>query len=329
MSKIKYLVSSRTAFVTDPAYARFESFLSPPDDLGKCKFAILGIPFEGLMYSPAGARAAPKFIRECLSRLRTFSADLEVDVSDVGICDLGDVDVEPLDYDETYKRVDHILSQVFQSGSVPLILGGSHSITEGTVKSFSKFYGGNIGLLWVDAHTDTFPTPYHGDPHYNGCPMIRLIEDGAVKPDKVAEIGIRGFVTNKSTWDKAKELGVNIFKMDDFSRDGFEKTLEKAIEVVTNGTRTFYTSLDIDAAEGSSVPGTQSPDPNGFTPREMCLISRKAGLAGSGAIDIVEVCPPTDLGSINPMTSRLAAFMLLEVMAGITFRMREKLQTPH
>src|SRR5690606_19289850 len=44
-----------------------------------------------------------------------------------------------------------------KDGALPLVLGGDHSISIGTVAALAAGYrerGQRIGLLWVDAHTD-------------------------------------------------------------------------------------------------------------------------------------------------------------------------------
>lgn len=320
---MEYLIEKVSGFqpvIVDKVHAKFDSILVSKEELRKGDVALFGIPFEGMTYNPVGARAGPKGIREAFETCRPYNSILKMDITEtIRVADIGNIDVEPLDYDETFRRIDGVLKEVLKQGWVPIILGGSHTITEGTVKTFSKHFGGKIGLLWLDAHPDTMES-YHGDIHFCGCPLIRLIEDGAVRAENVVHIGIRGFTNSKATIDKIDELGVNVFNMDFVRRNGIDQTIEKALKIVKDGTKAFYTTLDIDVVEGGLVPGTQSPNPGGLMPLEIMEMARKASLAGSEAFDIVCVAPPVDVAQ---MTTKLAASLVLEMMTGVAYRSRK------
>ncbi len=305
--------------ITDKTHAKFGSILKPREELRKGDVVLLGIPFEGMTYAPVGGRYGPKGIRDALADQRTYNLSLEIDVTEtIGVGDLGDIDVEPLDYDETFRRTGYVLKEILKQGWVPIIFGGSHSITEGTFRAFSEYYDGKVGLLWFDSHPDTMDA-YHGDKHYCGCPLIRLVEGGFVRAENVVHMGLGGFCNSKATIDKIRELGVNVFTMDFFRKNGLDQTIEKALKLAKDGTKVFYTTLDIDATEAGFVPGTQSPTPGCFMPFEMMEMARKVSLAGSSAFDLVEVAPPLDVAQ---MTTRLASVLVLEMMTGVAYRSR-------
>ena len=319
---MEYLVEmdgKRQPPTRDETHAKFYAFLRPKEELRRGDVVFFGIPFEGLIYTTASGRYGPKGIRDALEGFRTYSPELKIDIAEaIRFADLGDVNVEPLDYEETFKRTGHVLKEVLKQGWVPIIFGGSHSITEGTVRAFSEYYDGKIGVLWIDAHPDTMES-YHGDKHYNGCPQLRLVEDGFVKGEKIAAMGLRGFFSSKATMDKMEELGIQVFDMNYIRKHGLEQTIEEAVKIVKDGTEAFYTTIDIDATEGAYVPGTQGPTVGGFTPAEMTLIARKASLLGSSAFDITEVAPPLDVAQ---MTTKLAATLVLEMISGVAYRSR-------
>jgi len=306
--------------LADDDYAKFNSILIPKEKMREGDIALIGIPFEGLTYNPVGARGGPEGLRNALGFYRPYSPELDIDISEsIGVTDLGDIDIEPLSYEETFKRTGYVLKEILKKGWVPITFGGSHTIAEGTVRAFSDYYDRKIGLLWLDAHPDTMDS-YHGDKHYCGCPVARLVEDGYVDPENVVILGVRSFHDSKGTIYKAKELGVNNVLMDTIRERGIDQTLKEALEKVKDGTTAFYTSVDTDAIEGGFVPGTQAPCPGGFMPYEMMRMIREISLAGSGAFDIVEYAPALD---VRGMTGLLMAELVLEMIAGVAYRAKK------
>ncbi|MBV9670600.1 MAG: arginase family protein, partial [Acidobacteriales bacterium] len=50
-----------------------------------------------------------------------------------------------------------LIVKTLESGSVPLVLGGDHSVAAGTVIGVAEFFrrkNQKIGLIWIDAHAD-------------------------------------------------------------------------------------------------------------------------------------------------------------------------------
>ena len=314
---VEYLTTRKGGLgltIEDQKYAKFNSVLVSREKLREGDIALLGIPFEGLTYNPVGGRGGPEGIRKGLGFYRPYSPELDVTIGeDIQVSDLGDIAVSPLSYDETFKRIDSVLKNVLEKRFVPIAFGGSHTITEGTVKAFSDFHNRNVGLLWFDAHPDTMED-YYGDKHYCGCPVLRIVEDGYVKPENVVILGVRSFHDSKGTIYKAKELGVNMIYMDDIREQGIEKNLRWALERVKDGTEAFYTTLDTDVIEGNFVPGTQAPCPNGYLPNEITKCVRQVALSGCAAFDVVELAPSLD---VRDTTCLLMASLVLEMIAGV------------
>src|SRR5437899_9956163 len=50
-----------------------------------------------------------------------------------------------------------LVLKTLEAGKVPVVLGGDHSVAAGTVAGVAEFYrrdNKNIGLIWIDAHSD-------------------------------------------------------------------------------------------------------------------------------------------------------------------------------
>src|SRR5690606_12608893 len=136
---------------------------------------------EGLLLNDIGGKGGPAGLRTALSRLRPYSAALDLEITEHrSLSDLGDVDVAPLDYTTTFERTEATMHAVLERQFVPLTSGGSHSITEATLRAFSEHHDKNVGAVWLDAHPDLMDS-YNGDRHYCGCPMRRLLDEGLLK----------------------------------------------------------------------------------------------------------------------------------------------------
>src|SRR6201987_2608767 len=60
----------------------------------------------------------------------------------------------------TCAKSAELVLKTLESGKVPLVLGGDHSVAAGTVAGVAEFYrkqNQKIGLIWIDAHTDINP----------------------------------------------------------------------------------------------------------------------------------------------------------------------------
>ena len=299
--------------IVDPAFAKLGNRLVPPEKLKSGGFAFLGVPFEGMMINEVGGRGGPDGLRQALSRLRAYSVDLDIDFTDTnGFSDLGDVDVEYMSYDTTFRRTERAVKAALKRGFVPVIAGGSHSITEATMRAFSDFHGKNIGVVWFDGHPD-FMDEYKGDKHYCGCPLRRLVESGHVNPKKVAFFGLCGFANAAAEIRLGRKMGISFYTMEMFHDKGINACIEEAIEIAFDGTDAVYVTFDTDALDHTFAPATQYPRPGGFQAFETMRFVRRLGMAGAGAFDTAEYVPIIDT---TRNTGNLLATLYCEFMAG-------------
>src|SRR5258708_21190705 len=80
--------------------------------------------------------------------------------------DVGDVSVNPFDYEETFRQIEDRVSKLQSQGTTVVSLGGDHSIILPILRATSRKYP-QLTLIQFDAHTDTTaPTPPgHGSHH--------------------------------------------------------------------------------------------------------------------------------------------------------------------
>lgn len=215
--------------------------------------------------------------------------------------------------------------QSLEDEALPLVIGGDHSLAAGSVGASADYAaarGGDIGLLWVDAHGDmnTPATTLSGNVH--GMPLAALLgQEPAelsrigtafpkVKPEKTVLIGIRNLDAAEKT--QVRDAGVHVFTMKDVDRLGIATVMERAIAITTAGTVGVHVSFDLDVCDPSIAPGVGTPVKGGFNYREAHMVMEL--LADTGrvmAIDLVEINPILD---VRNQTAVLGAELALSAL---------------
>lgn len=204
----------------------------------------------------------------------------------------------------TFELVDRSL----EDGCLPLILGGDHSLSIGSVAAVARHHrarGASLGLIWVDAHADmnTPDTSPSGNVHGmslavlmgRGHPSLTAFSgDGpAVDPKNVTVLGARELDPGERAL--IAELGVRVFTMSEIDERGIGACMDEALERANAGTAGFHLSFDLDSLDPREAPGVGTPVQGGLTYREGHLVCEKA--AGTGrlvSLELVELNPVLD-----------------------------------
>lgn len=188
------------------------------------------------------------------------------------------------------------------AGSVPLFLGGDHSIALGTVAAARS--GGPAGVLWIDAHGD-FNTPetspsgnLHGMPLAaltgRGAPeMVDLVGSGPILAESdVVILGLRSLDDAERELLRASDVAV--FTMREIDELGIGPVSHQALERLQHCS-SLHISLDMDALDPREAPGVGTPVPGGLTYREAHLLMEiVASNAKVTSVDVVEINPILD-----------------------------------
>ena len=206
------------------------------------------------------------------------------------------------------ERTSAMVSASLEEGCFPLILGGDHSLSIGSVSALARHHrarGDAVGLIWVDAHADmnTLDTTPSGNIH--GMSLAILLGRGhprltgmagaepAVRPENVAVLGARELDAGERRL--IGDLGVRVFTMSEIDERGIGPCMEEALERANAGTGGFHLSFDLDSLDPGEAPGVGTPVQGGLTYREAHLVCEKA--AGSGrmlGLEVVELNPVLD-----------------------------------
>src|SRR5574337_1837431 len=81
-----------------------------------------------------------------------------------------------------------LVLKTLESGKVPIVLGGDHSVAAGTVAGVAEFYRRQeqkIGLVWIDAHSDINTPASSPSGNVHGMPLAAIMGLG---PPELANI---------------------------------------------------------------------------------------------------------------------------------------------
>jgi len=281
--------------------------------------ALLGIPFDGGTSYRTGSRFGPRDIRQNSSLIRPYNPVLQVSPFDVlRVADVGDVDVNPINIEDTYGRVEQAVADVLNAGVVPVCVGGDHSLSLPILRAVNRKHG-PVGMVHFDSHQDMWEE-YFGNKYFHGTPFRRAVEEGLLDTKRVIQIGIRGPVYADSDFDFARKHGIHWVTAPQVAHEGLEWVKEQML-VVRGGP--VYLSFDIDGVDPAFAPGTGTPEVGGLTSREALeLVRALVGVQLVGA-DVVEVSPPYDQAGITSMLAANILFEILSVMAATRLQTQE------
>jgi len=204
---------------------------------------------------------------------------------------------------DTSQRIAALVARAAREDSVPVVLGGDHSVALGTLAGLAEVHGPG-GTIWIDAHGDlnSPDTSPSGNVHgmvlaaVLGLAGDRFRGDGwglpAVAPGRVALVGVRSLDDGER--QVLRELDAKVFTMSEVDRLGIERAIRESLTHVA-GPGFVHVSLDMDAMDPEVAPGVGTPVRGGLSYREAHLameLIAESGLASS--LDVVEVNPILD-----------------------------------
>lgn len=298
---------------------------------------VLGAPFDTATTYRPGARFGPNGIRQGGRRLgagpspaRGFPGSklrfLNPYNCSFKIVDCGDIPMTPFDnrvaLNQLYRGHRKIHSR--QSAKDPenppriITLGGDHTITLMALRSaFEKF--GPLAVIHFDSHIDSWsPKVLGGNISKraglnHGTFLHYAHEKGYLANDSSIHVGIRGPFHDLKDEKHDFECGFQKIISRDIDIIGIRGIIQQIKTRV--GDLPVYISLDIDVLDIASAPGTGTPEPGGFTAREiLTILDGLEGLNIVGA-DVVEVAPAYDSnGDVTAITAASVVDSFLGIM---------------
>ncbi len=263
----------------------FNQFMGARPTYAEAKVALFGCPFDGTSSYRPGSRFAPNAIREASWGLETYSPILDRDLEEVAFWDGGDLE---LPFGAKNAVLDMIYAQtwsILADDKVPLMVGGEHLLTLATVQACHKRYS-DLSVIQFDAHGD-LRNDYQGEPLSHASVMRRILD--FMEPAQVVQVGIRSGPKDEFRYAKEK---------------GLCHTHAQIPHIKARlAHQPVYLTIDLDVLDPSILPGTGTPEPGGWTFRE--LAEAIYGLRGLNIVglDVVELAPNYDTSGVSSVVA--------------------------
>jgi agmatinase len=258
---------------------------------------IVPVPYDATSTWMRGSDKGPDAIMEASVNLEFYDVETGTEVHKIGIHT-----IEPILENSTpeamvkavYDKVHHLLTE----NKFPVIVGGNHSVSIGSVKAFSEEFQ-NLTVLQLDAHSDLRPE-YEGSRLNHACAMARAREFAPL-----VQVGIRSMSADELSFADSER----IFYSHDlyYNKKLYTRALEKVSENV-------YITIDLDVFDPSLMPSTGTPEPGGPDYFEIMHflrdVARERNVVG---FDVVELCPST----VNKCPDFIAAKVIYQLLSYI------------
>lgn len=275
--------------------------------------ALIGVPCDAGT-DVRGASLGPEALRLC--GLATALNDLGANISDAG-------DIKGPDHEEAPKKsgcrnlnsiatwcqlIQHQVYSALQNKKLPVILGGDHSLSMGSIAAVARHCREAqkpLYVLWLDAHTDFNDPLSSPSGNMHGMPLSALCgkfmeeklglgdEGPVVKPENIFLVGIRSVDSIEKL--AVLDAGLNVFDMRLIDERGIARVIREILQVVAEAGGHLHVSFDVDFLDPVLAPGVGTTVAGGVTYREAhhCMeLIYESGLLGS--LDMVEYNPLLD-----------------------------------
>lgn len=186
-----------------------------------------------------------------------------------------------------------------------IVLGGDHSISIASILASNKI-NNNLGVMWIDAHTDfnTITSTRTGNVH--GLPLISTIKNNNdvlssfhngeyINNENIVVVGARSI----DEWERPnlKNNNILVFTTNDIKLKGIDNIMNEAFNYLMSKTNNIHISFDLDLIDPKLAPGVSVPEVNGINLSEV-----------SGIIDSINkhsnVIRSLDLVEYNPLLDK-------------------------
>ncbi|NDL63223.1 agmatinase [Acerihabitans arboris] len=279
--------------------------------------AFIGIPLDIGASQRAGTRYGPRHIRSESVMIRPYNmATGAAPFDSLRVGDIGDVPINTYSLLKSVDIIENYYTALNTWPLVPLTLGGDHTLTLPILRALVKKHG-PIGLIHVDAHTDTNDEMF-GEKIAHGTTFRRAVEEGLLDCRRVVQIGQRaqGYTKDDFNWGVAQ--GFRLIPVEQCWHHSMTPLMEDIRRSMGSGP--VYLSFDIDSLDPAWAPGTGTPEVGGLSSIQALEIVRGCRGVNLVGCDLVEVSPPYDISGVTAQLGANLLYEMLCVLPGVAYR---------
>ena len=261
-------------------------------------YKVTVVPFglEKTVSYGGGTKNGPKEIIKASHQVELFDEELNKEpYKEIGIKTLKPFALKK-EIKSALNQLSRINEKILSQNKFPIVFGGEHSLTVGSIKPFVKKYD-QIILLHFDAHADLRES-YNGEKFSHASAIKRCLD---FKNVSVVSFGIRNLSKSEMSFYENNKNRIEIF----WGKDKKNWDLNHLNTIFKD--KNVYITFDVDAFDTSIMPATGTPEPGGLMWEDVLPIIKKVcQISNVVGIDINELAPIKNFNTYNFLVAKLA-----------------------
>jgi len=266
--------------------------MSPAHSLRDALFVVVPVGYDLTSTYQPGSRRGPAAIIEASTNMELYDEELKKETYLAGIHTTSPVAIDARGSKNMINAVRKKIAKVSAQNKIPVILGGEHSISLGTVQALKEKFP-KLKVLQLDAHADLRES-YQGS-RYSHASVARRISE--ICP--LIQVGIRSM-------SKEESVFLPQSKVKSYSADFALEKKDWCETICKNLSGDVFVTIDVDVFDPSIMPSTGTPEPGGLYWQDVLsllkLVSRSCQIRG---FDVVELAPIPGIVAPDFMAAKL------------------------
>jgi arginase family enzyme len=228
-------------------------------NIEKIDIAIIGVPENRNDINYIGEEINLSEIRKSFYTL--YPGNWSIKIADFG-------DLEPGEsIEDTYQNLTSLVSYFVKNNIIPLIIGGSQDLTYANYRAYDDFKN-TINIVNVDSNFDLGDS---SKPIKNNSYLGKIILEEPHNLFNYTTIGYQTYYNSQIEIDLMEKLYFEAYRLGEVCNNinSVEPVMRDA-DIVT---------IDLRSIKSSELSSRQKLSPNGFDGKEICSISRYAGIS--------------------------------------------------
>ena len=271
--------------------------VSSPPDLANTDVVIVGVNEYRNGENSLNENFSLNEVRKTFYNL--YPGNWSLNIADIGDLILGDT------ASDTYHAMQSIITDLLKSKIIPIIIGGTQDLTYANYRSYD-FLEKTVNIVNIDSNFDLGDS---SKPIKNNSFLGKIILD---KPHNLFNYSVLGYQTyfnSQEEIDLMEKLYFEAYRLGELNNNiqNVEPILRDANIV----------SLDLKSVRSSELSSKQKFSPNGFDGKEICAVSRYAGISNKvSSFGIFEYIPSNE----DEATEMLIAQIMWYFIEGVSCR---------
>ena len=279
-----------------------ETFIGCDAAFADARLVLFGAPFDSTTSFRPGARFGSSAMRHESFGIETYSPYQDRDLTDCAIFDSGDLELCFGSAEAALADIEARAQEILDAGKRPVLLGGEHLVTLGSVRAVAKKYP-NLHIIHFDAHAD-LRDDYLGAKLSHAC-VIRRCHD-ILGDGRIHQFCIRS--GDREEFRFARQHT----ELHPFSFEGLDTVCARLIAE----NAPVYLTIDLDCLDPACFPGTGTPEAGGVTFPQLLTAILQVAQLNVVAADLNELAPMLDpSGASTAMACKVLRELLLALLA--------------